>query len=464
MNKPKYRFIQTLFDQGGEVYEVGGTVRDHLLHRSHKDNDLLVTKLSYTQILDILKPLGEVFTVGKSFGVIKFHPKESPDLCFDLALPRKEVSTGVGHRDFEVDFNPDLPVEFDLARRDFTINAMALHLKKQTLIDPFGGEEDLKGKILRAVSDRAFEEDPLRLLRGIQFAARFELIVEEKTLASIKKNASLIQTVSVERIAEEIRKLFLARQPSRGFVLMQQTGLLGHVFPELEQNVGVKQGNKIRNDDVFMHTMRVLDASREDKAIPSAGDLELMLSALYHDVGKARTRRFVPEKNRITFYGHQTLSNKMARKRFQVLKLSTIGVDVERVANLIEHHMFQTKSFFSDRAIRRFINKVGPDLILKLVDLRLADNRGGKYPEGIHGVLRLRKKIAEELANQPPLSPKDLAVSGFDIMKLGVPEGPLVGQILKDLLEVVIDNPERNNQEELIQLAKEIIQKEQGKK
>ncbi|MBI2500915.1 MAG: HD domain-containing protein [Deltaproteobacteria bacterium] len=432
MNKPKYRFIQTLFDQGGEVYEVGGTVRDHLLHRSHKDNDLLVTKLSYTQILDILKPLGEVFTVGKSFGVIKFHPKESPDLCFDLALPRKEVSTGVGHRDFEVDFNPDLPVEFDLARRDFTINAMALHLKKQTLIDPFGGEEDLKGKILRAVSDRAFEEDPLRLLRGIQL--------------------------------EEIRKLFLARQPSRGFVLMQQTGLLGHVFPELEQNVGVKQGNKIRNDDVFMHTMRVLDASREDKAIPSAGDLELMLSALYHDVGKARTRRFVPEKNRITFYGHQTLSNKMARKRFQVLKLSTIGVDVERVANLIEHHMFQTKSFFSDRAIRRFINKVGPDLILKLVDLRLADNRGGKYPEGIHGVLRLRKKIAEELANQPPLSPKDLAVSGFDIMKIGVPEGPLVGQILKDLLEVVIDNPERNNQEELIQLAKEIIQKEQGKK
>jgi putative nucleotidyltransferase with HDIG domain len=451
-------FVTELHQAGGRVYEVGGTVRDRLLGRSSKDRDLLVTGLKLEAITRILRREGEVFTVGKSFGVLKFRPKGEEETEFDIALPRKEVSTGAGHRDFQVDYDPSLPVEVDLSRRDFTINAMAIETATGKLIDPFGGEEDLKARTLRMVFDRAFEEDPLRLLRAVQFAARFKLTVEPKTLEAMKKNAASIRTVSPERVSEELRKLLLAERPSEGFVLMRDTGLLGPLLPELAENVGIEQGNKAHKDDVFLHTMKVLDASRKDDAIPLAGDLELMLAALFHDVGKARTQRFDAQKNRMTFYGHQILSKRMARKRMNHLKMTTLGIDPERVAHLVEHHMFQTKHHFNDRAIRRFINKVGPEHILKLVDLRIADNRGGKYPEGIKGVLRLRKKIQDELEKKTPFGVRDLAVSGTDLMDMGIPEGPEIGRILKELVEYVLDDPETNTKEALLDLAKKILE------
>ncbi|MBI2082929.1 MAG: HD domain-containing protein [Deltaproteobacteria bacterium] len=460
MNKEKSNFIKALLEKGAGVYEVGGTVRDRLLGLEHKDRDLLVTSLPLTELTHLLKNFGEVLLVGKSFGVIKFYPKGEPHESYDIALPRREMSSGPGHRDFEISFDPSLPAEIDLSRRDFTINAMAKEIATDRLVDPFNGQEDLRNRLLRMVSDKAFEEDPLRILRGIQFAARFQLTVEEKTYEAMSRNASLIKTISAERIAEEIRKLLSAEKPSFGFILMQKTGVLKDIFPELEENVGVKQGNKFQDDDVFMHTMRVLDASRKDTAIPYSGTLELMLSALYHDVGKARTQRFDPAKNRITFYCHQTVSRKMAKKRFEALKFSTIGLKTEETLNMIENHMFQTKSFFSERAIRRFINKIGPDVILKLVDLRIADNRGGRYPEGIRGVLKLRKRIGEELEKKTPFSIKDLAINGHDMMKLGVPEGPLIGKSLKELLEVVLDDPSKNTREELMKIAEEKIKKE----
>jgi tRNA nucleotidyltransferase/poly(A) polymerase len=448
------KFIEDLKQAGGKVYEVGGSIRDALCGLAHKDKDLLVTGLDIDSLTKILRRFGEVFTVGKSFGVIKFNPKESPDTAFDIALPRKEVSTGVGHKDFKVDYDPTLSVEVDLSRRDFTINAMAQECSTNSLIDPFHGKEDLEKKVLRMVFDRAFEEDPLRLMRGIQFAARFNLDIEPKTFEAMQKAAPLIRSVSPERISEEIKKLLSAEKPSVGFIWMEKTGLLKEVFPELAENVGVEQGNKLHKDDVFLHTLRVLDASRKDAAIPFAGDMELMLSALFHDVGKARTKKFDKEKNRLTFYGHQTISKRMAKIRMAQLKMTTLGIDPENVAHLVENHMFQTKAFFSDRSIRRFVNKIGPDSILKLVDLRIADNRGGKYPEGIKGVLRLRKKIQEEIDKKTPFGVRDLAVKGDDLMALGISEGPDIGRVLKELVEVVLDNPEKNTKEVLVEIVK----------
>ncbi len=449
------RFIEEIQSSGGKVYEVGGTVRDRLMGRDQKDRDLLITHLPINDLIKILKRHGDVFTVGKSFGVIKFYPKEDKDTCLDIALPRNEVSTGTGHRDFQVDFDPNLPVEVDLSRRDFTVNAMALEVATGRLIDPFSGEGDLKTRTLRMVSQTAFEEDPLRMLRGIQFAARFHLTIEPGTFEAMQRHADLIRTVSAERVSEELKKLFMAEKPSEGFILMRDAGLLKPLFPELAENVGVEQGNKFRDDDVFMHTMRVLDASRKDAAIPYAGDLELMLAALFHDVGKARTKRFDAEKNRMTFYGHQLLSKRMAKKRMNALKITTLGVDPDRVAHLVEHHMFQTKAHFTDRSIRRLVNKIGPEHILKLVDLRLADNRGGKYPEGIKGVLRLRKKIQEEIDKNTPFGVRDLAVRGDDVMGIGIPEGPEIGRVLKELVEVILDDPEKNVKETLLEIAKE---------
>ncbi|MDO8644569.1 MAG: HDIG domain-containing protein, partial [bacterium] len=442
-----------LTEKGGSVYLVGGSVRDQLLNTEQKDNDFLVTGIPLKELTLVLQKFGKVIPVGRSFGVIKFTPEGTKEI-FDIALPRKESSTGTGHRDFQVDFDPFLPVETDLGRRDFTINAMARDVQTGKLIDPFHGEKDLQAKKLRIVFEKSFEEDPLRLLRAIQFAARFQLTLTPETEESMKQSAPLIKTVSAERIIEEIRKLLLAPKPSYGFQLMLKTDLLQHVFPELQEGVGVEQGNKFLNDDVFQHTLRVLDASRKDEAIPFSGDMELMFAALFHDIGKPRTKRYVPEKERIAFYGHQTVGMRMARKLMNRLKISTIGVDPERVENLVDNHMFQTKSFFTDRAIRRFIGKIGPDLILKLVDLRLADNRGGKYPEGIKGVLRLRKKIEEEIAKKPAFTPKELAVTGHDIMALGINPGPQIGSIQKALIQIVLDYPEKNEKEILIDIIK----------
>ena len=260
------RVIEALHDAGGEVYEVGGPVRDELMGRESKDHDYLVRHLSVKQIQNLLEPFGTVTLIGRSFGVVKFTPHGERAATVDIALPRKEMSTGEGHRDFEVDFDPELAVEDDLGRRDFTINAMARNLNDGKIIDPFNGQKDLKERTLRQVFHDAFKEDPLRLMRAVQFAARLNLKIEDKTWEAMREHAPLIKTVSKERIAEEIGKLMTAEKPSHGFRLMRDCGLLKHVLPELEAIVGIDQ-NKQPGEDVFDHTMRVLDAARGDSAI-----------------------------------------------------------------------------------------------------------------------------------------------------------------------------------------------------
>lgn len=446
-------FLKAIEAKNGQIYEVGGTLRDALLGLPHKDKDLLVTGIPLEELLQLLSQYGHVQKVGKSFGVIKFQPKDA-NSEFDIALPRIEKSTGSGHRDFQVDFDPFIPVEQDLARRDFTINAMARNLQSGEIIDPFHGQKDLESKLLKMVFKNTFREDPLRLLRGIQFAARFQFNFDSDTLAEMKQDSALIKTVSAERVIEEIRKLMTAPKPSVGFWWMRETDLLRHIFPEVQGMIGTPQPKK-HGGDVFEHTMKVLDAARLHPDVASAGDLELVFSALFHDTGKPATAVFSDEKGDMTFHGHQIISKRIWLKWMKRYKASMIGIDGERVARLIDNHMFETKSFYSDRAIRRFINKIGPDLIYKQIDLRIADKKGGGYPESIKGVIKLKNKIKEELDKKPPFGPKDLAVNGHDLMSLGFPEGPALGKILKELVELVLDHPERNTRDELIQHLKE---------
>lgn len=450
-----YSFLKAITDSGAELYAVGGTVRDRLLKKPAKDEDYLVRLVAIKQLISILEPFGKTALVGQSFGVIKFTPFQNRELIIDFSLPRKESSTGVGHKDFNVDFDPSLSVEEDLGRRDFTINAMAMDVKTEKIIDPFGGMKDLSEKILRQVFEKAFNEDPLRLLRGVQFAARFDLKIEKKTLASMKENAHLIKTVSAERISEELKKLFYANRPSTGFDLMYETGLLQHIFPELIPLKGIKQ-DKQPGEDVYDHTMRVLNAARSDDAIVHKGDINLMFAALLHDLGKAVTSRYHEPSERVVFFGHQLASARMAKKILKRLKTETISVDTEIVIKLIKNHMFETKAHFTERAIRRFIHKMGKELIFLLMDFRIADNRGGKHPNSIKGIQNLKKKIQEELDKKPPFGPKDLAINGSDILALGVKEGPAVGTILKKLVDLVLDDPELNTKEQLLALAKNI--------
>jgi len=457
MNSSLSICVEALAKAGGDLYEVGGPVRDALLGRDVKDHDLLCRKLTAREISKTLSRLGKVSAVGKSFGIVKFSARGSENEIIDIALPRKEISTGAGHRDFEVNFDPDLPVEIDLARRDFTINAMAKSLSDGKIIDPFNGRDDLEKRLIRMVFPRAFEEDPLRLIRAVQFAARFGFKIEHETLEAMKKSSSLIETVSGERISMELVKLMSAERPSYGFDLMNECGILKHMLPELYALKGIKQ-DKQPGDDVYKHTMRVLDAARSDSHIENTGSLELLFAALLHDIGKAKTASFNQEANRVVFFGHQIVSARMAKRWMNRMKLASSGVDESAVLRLIEHHMFETKAYFTDRAIRRFISKIGPDLIFRLLDMRLSDNRGGKHPNGIKGVLRLRKRIREEMEKKPPFGTQDLAINGHDIMSMGIPEGKMVGTILSALVEIVLDNPEENTRDKLLALTKEMVE------
>jgi len=380
---------------------------------------------------------------------LKFRPEGHDGEPIDVALPRREKSTGVGHRDFEVQFDPAIPVEEDLGRRDFTVNAIAQECATGAFVDPFGGRADLEKRLLRMVFPKAFEEDPLRILRGIQFVARFKLKVEPDTLAAMKANADKITTVSMERVAQEIAKALRAEKPSVGFYLMREVGVMKHVLPELEALTGVTQPGKGGVGDAFDHTMRVIDAARADQALEHAGDIDLMLAALFHDLGKATTRK-EEAGGRVTFHGHQFVSKKLARRRMEALKLSQIGANTDDVLTLVENHMFDTGPEFTDKALRRFARKIGPQLVFKQIDLRIADNRGGAHPNNIKKHLNLRRRIRNELERKAPFGLKDLAIDGNDLIALGYAPGPKIGEKLKELLELVLDEPSLNTREELL--------------
>ncbi len=449
-----YSFFQNVTEAGGEIYLVGGGVRDQMLGRQTKDIDIIIRLIPIPDLKKILKKCGHFNQVGKAFGVIKFYPNEDRELEIDIALPRTEISTGTGHKDFLVQSDPSLEISQDLKRRDFTINAMAINLETDEIIDLSNGKKDLKNKLIRTVFENSFVEDPLRMLRAIQFAARFDFNIAPETLEEMKTHAALISTVSPERIIIEINKLFDAVKPSVGFGLMRETKLLPLVFPDIDKMIGVSQPKK-ENEDVYDHTMRVLDAMRVEEDLEKPGDLDLMFAALFHDSGKPKTRR-EDEEGKISFYNHHLISAGIAGRWLKEHKVTTIGVNKRKVCHLIKHHMFETVHFKdNDKALRRFINKAKKEYIFDLLDLRLADKKGGRFPKKTYGILKLREQIREQINRKAPFSPKDLALNGHDIMALGHKPGPSIGIIQRFLMEKVLDHPELNTKEELTKLIEE---------
>ncbi|MEA3296834.1 MAG: CCA tRNA nucleotidyltransferase [candidate division Zixibacteria bacterium] len=444
--------VESILDRG-RIYQVGGAVRDRFLHRtiSSKDLDYLITGIEYDELTHLLKNYGRVDLVGQSFGVIKFTQYENGEpITFDISLPRREHSTGWGHKEFEVSFDPNLPIEDDLVRRDFTINAMAVALDNNELIDPLGGQVDLEKRQLRMVYPTSFEDDPLRMLRATQFAARFEFTIEPATFEAIQKNASLIATVPPERIGEELNKLLtLAEKPSHGFRLMQTSGLLREILPELESCVGVDQPGGYHKYDVFEHTMHTIDACR-----PA---LMLRMAALFHDIRKPQARQLTDKG--ATFYGHERTSAREARSVLTRLRYSRNFA--EQVAILVERHMFTTD--VTDKGLRRLVKRVGIDLIFDLLDLRRADVIAQGMGGTTEDVDQFEADIRRELSRKPPLGLSDLAVDGSEVMRLlNVKPGPIVGKILNHLLEAVLDDPAYNNSEKLKLLIREYYNNQYG--
>ncbi len=430
----------------GRIYEVGGAVRDRFLFTSQsiKDRDYLVTGVSYDDLTRILKNHGRVDLVGRSFGVIKFTQSRSgKQYTFDITLPRREHSTGIGHKDFHVDFDPMLKVEDDLSRRDFTINAMALALDTEELIDPLDGQGDLDSRRLRMVYPDSFKDDPLRMLRAVQLSARFKLTIEPETFRAMRENASLISSVSSERVAEELNKLLeRSSEPSDGFRLMQTTGLLKEILPELEECVGVDQPGGYHKYDVFEHTIRVIDAA------PPV--LRVRMAALFHDINKPQHKRIVDKG--ATFYGHESSGAKTASK---VLKRLHYPSDfIKQVTVLVERHMFTTD--VTDKGLRRLVKRVGIDLIFDLLNLRRADVVGQGMGGKTDDVDRFEADINAELDRKPPFGLSDLALDGTDLMRIfGLEPGPAIGRLLNHLMETVLDDPSSNTADKLESIARE---------
>ena len=449
----KKNVIDKLLDHG-KVYEVGGSVRDSLIgsHVVKKDSDYLVTGIPIDDLVTLLKSFGKVDLVGKSFGVIKFTARDngSRESCeIDIALPRSEFSTGIAHRDFRVDFDHSLPIEADLRRRDFTINAIARDLATGELVDPLNGRADLEKRLLRMIAPASFTDDPLRILRGIQFTARFGLTVEPETFDAMRDNVELMATVTAERIGEELSKLLIkSEKPSIGFRLMREIGLLNVILPELENTVSVTQPGGYHAYDVFEHLLHTVDAA--------APTLCLRWAALLHDITKPQTKREVD--GGATFYGHEVSSAEQAGNILRRFRYSNELIDETGI--LIKQHMFTEP--LTDKGLRRLIRRTGIDLIFDLLDLRRADVAGQGMGNSTDDVDELEKRIRDELERKPPFSVTDLAIDGNDIKKLfDIPESPLVGKILLYLLDLALDDPEKNNKEILIEAVKEYLHSEE---
>jgi tRNA nucleotidyltransferase (CCA-adding enzyme) len=446
LGRPLHSWERALTGEGS-LYLVGGIVRDILLGvtEDSPDTDYVACGIEYERLVSLLEPYGRTHLVGKSFGVIKF---DAPDgVTVDISLPRTEISTGEGHRDFAVRHDPSLPIETDLERRDFTINSMALGLRDDRLVDPMGGRKDLEERLLRVNRESSFLEDPLRMLRGVQFKARFDLSVELETRLLMEKHADLLGTVSVERVREELDKLMLAKCPSDGFVLMHETGLLRKVLPELEETWGVEQ-NEFHPDDVFFHSVKSCDEAPPRHVVRWA--------ALLHDIDKPKMKRVVD--GRTVFYRHQEEGAETARRILERLRFPADFT--RRVSLLVEQHMFNITDEWSDGALRRFVAKVGRENLQDLYALRIADMSSRDYESADADVEWIEEKIERVLKEDDTLKRSDLAISGGDVMELlGIEGGRRIGEVLQTLLERVMDDPSLNKREILIDLVKDMGEK-----
>jgi len=331
----------------GSLFAVGGRVRDELrggllgARVAAKDLDYVVTGLPADELERRLRSLGKVDLVGAAFAVFKVTFEGR---TIDVALPRREKSTGQGHRDFLIESGPDIPLEDDLSRRDFRMNMIARALPSGNIVDPYGGADDIRESRIDILAERTFEEDPLRMLRAAQFAARFEYEATDRTREAMASAAPLAGTISAERLGDELTKLLrLAIRPSVGLELLRETGVLAHLWPEFLEGYGMEQ-NEWHAYDVYHHNLYTADA------VPP-GDLVLRLAALLHDVGKART------KDGPRFYRHEHVGAEMARE--MLVRLRFPNEVVREVRELVKHHMYAADPQLEPKSLRRFVRRIG---------------------------------------------------------------------------------------------------------
>lgn len=432
---------------GMESYVIGGFVRDYLLERSSKDIDILVVGDGIEFAKEYARSLGKGHPVSifKTFGTAMIRVEETE---IEFVGARKESYTENSRKPQVEKGN----LADDQARRDFTINALAVNLSDEEgkIIDPFQGLKDLENKIIRTPldPDRTFSDDPLRMMRAIRFACQLGFTIEPETASSIKRNRERIKIISSERIRDEINKIILSYIPSRGFILLDDLGLLSLIFPELSRLKGVETFQGKSHKDNFYHTLEVLD-----NVSLVTQDLWIRWAALLHDIAKPQTKRFDPIQG-WTFHGHEDRGSKMVSKIFRNFSLP-LGDNLKKVEKLVLLHLrpiVLAKESVTDSAVRRLLFEAGQDIddlmILCNADITTKNEfKAKKYRDNFDLVKQklVDVEAQDQLKNwQPP-------VTGIDIMEIfGIPEGKEVGIIKNAIREAILDGFIPNKREDAL--------------
>ena len=450
------RRMNEIFEANGkEAYLVGGAVRDMLLGKKAADLDV-ATDASPEEVIAMFK---KVIPTGIAHGTVTVHFQHQE---IETTTFRIEGKYSDGRHPDKVQYASS--IEEDLSRRDFTMNAIAVSLKDGSLVDPFGGIEDIKKKCIRAVGNpyERFSEDGLRPVRAIRFASQLGFAIEENTAKAIAdENVRKVTTgISMERFRDEFVKILKSEKPSVGLKLLEEKEILSLFIPEFKACRNCIQGDKrgFHDFDVADHLFYAADGAPKEK-------LNVRLAALFHDIGKPDVKR-VEERDGekiVTFYNHESVSEKKCREIMTRLKFS--NAEIENVSHLVKEHMFFYESTWSNAAVRRFIVRVKKECIEDLFDLRLADVYGMHNAKvvalspTVSNLNELSDRIKEIDAENSALSLKDLAVNGSDLIKMGIKAGKKLGWILNELLECVLDNPSENTKENLLEIAKKLNEK-----
>lgn len=448
INTPKEvkLIIDTFYRSNFEAFMVGGCVRDILLGNLPKDYD--ITTSAKPEITISL--FDKTIPTGLKHGTVTVLINNEP---YEVTTYRTEGNYIDNRRPSSVDFVTD--IKEDLSRRDFTINALAYN-EKVGLIDYFNGTDDIKNKIIRCVgnADKRFKEDALRMLRAVRFSCQLNFDIEENTYTAIKNNYKLIKNISSERIRDELCKILISENPSKGLEILRDTKLLEIILPEINAlyNFSPKCTNHNRN--VFAHTLKVIDNTEND--------LLLRLSALFHDVGKLNT---LTPLNNGTFYGfpgHCLEGSIMVKKILSRLRFDNNTIKV--ISKLIEHHLVLNATVMPTKyKVKMLLNEVGVDNINLLFSLQRADINSLDNPRVFLEKVRYTENLVNEIINKnEPLTIKDLNISGGDLISnLNLKPGKILGDVLNHLLNIILKNPNLNSKESLLTLAKSFLSKEE---
>jgi tRNA nucleotidyltransferase (CCA-adding enzyme) len=444
---PKIKEILKTLEEGGfEAYAVGGCVRDLLMGRHPTDWDI-TTNATPEQIQKLFPD----YFYDNAFGTVTIKTRDDDPVVRTVQVTPYRTEAGYTDKRHPDTIAFAQTLAEDLSRRDFTVNAIAAPLNG-VIVDPYGGQADIAAKLIRAVGEprERFTEDALRIMRGVRFATTLDFAIEDATLRAITELAPTIKDISVERVRDELVKIIDSPRAFEGLQLLEDTGLLQYILPELREGIGVEQ-NLHHIYTVWEHNLRTMKYAAEKKY-----SFPIRMACLLHDVGKPRTKR--GEGTHCTFYAHDAVGGTMAKQILERLKFPKHLTD--KIATLVRYHMFYYNvGEVTESSVRRLIANVGLENIDDLLKLREGDRIGSGTPKAVPYKLRHLKYMIDKVSHDP-ISVKMLKVNGQDIMQeLNAAPSPKIGLILNSLLAEVLDDPAKNTKEDLIKRIHQLDKK-----